>query len=103
MLSSLLAVPTARTRASGESATESTGPGYLALCVTEKPSSSCTLTCPSSEPVSRRGDARSVALLCAPAREKPAKMSSSASETGGGPPSRATCAHITVFWWHRSL
>mmetsp|Transcript_1646 Transcript_1646/g.6560 ORF Transcript_1646/g.6560 Transcript_1646/m.6560 type:complete len:331 (+) Transcript_1646:1186-2178(+) len=96
MLSSLFAVPTARTLASGESATESTGPGYLALCVTENPSSSCTLTCPSSEPVSRRGETRSVALL---PREKP--WNTSFSSTGGGPPSGATCAHITVFWWHR--
>ena len=91
-LRNLFAVPTASVSASGDNATDITGPGYLAECVVPNASSSCTFTWPSSDPVKIRGAVRSTALL---------RRCSCSSNTGGGPPSRDACTHITVFWWHR--
>ena len=93
MLSSLFAVPTARALASGDSATDNTGPGYFALCVTSNPSSSCTLTCPSSDPVKSLGAVARPTL--------PRCTLTKFSNDGGGPPSAATWQLMIVFWWHR--
>mmetsp|Transcript_6044 Transcript_6044/g.22106 ORF Transcript_6044/g.22106 Transcript_6044/m.22106 type:complete len:216 (-) Transcript_6044:959-1606(-) len=88
---SLFAHPTARTFASGDSATDNTGPGYLAACVTVKSSNSCTLTWPSRLPVSNRGADRAVA-------ERRANDEPSGPPAIGGPPSGATWQHMIVFW-----
>mmetsp|Transcript_11712 Transcript_11712/g.43440 ORF Transcript_11712/g.43440 Transcript_11712/m.43440 type:complete len:322 (-) Transcript_11712:644-1609(-) len=103
MLNSRFAVPTAITFAHGESATDNTGPGYFAPCVTEKESSSKTLTCPSREPVSNRGEVLFMALRFLPTNplNKSPSPARSSSATGTGPPSGATWQHITVFWWQR--